>query len=317
MAQKYDIPRVYSDYRELVDRGGLDACVIATPDDLHYPMTMYALDAGLHVMCEKPLAMNARQAREMYEKAERAAVKHMVFFTWRWQPHYAYLKQLVDEGYVGCLHHCDIAWYHGYDRGTEYVWQFDPLRSNGILGNHGSHMTDFARWYGGEITGVGGHLASFIDRPGPDGQPMDAANDSAILTLAFENGAHGLIHVSAVMPGGPSQVMISLAGDAGTLQGAFGFFKADLLGARLGQQCLEMLPVPSDVCGGAVPSDVAEFTRLFCDHPVGDRLFIDAILEDRQPSPSFYDALKVQEVIGAALESHETGRWVSLGSDRV
>jgi predicted dehydrogenase len=313
IAGKYGVASVYTDYRAMIDEADLDACVVATPDDLHHPVTMYAMDAGLHVMCEKPLALTVSQAREMHEKAEAAGVKHMVFFTWRWQPHYIYLKQLVDEGYVGRLYHCVIAWYHGW--GRRYMWRFDPRRANGILGDLGSHMIDFARWYGGDIAAVSSHLARFIDRPGPDGQPMDAANDSAILTLAFESGAHGMVHVSGVMPGGPSQVAISLAGDAGTLRGTFGFFKAELLGARLGQQRLETLTVPADACG-ATPSDAAEFTRLFCDRPIGNRLFIDAILEGFQPSPSFYDGLKAQEVIGAALESHETGRWVSLGSDR-
>jgi predicted dehydrogenase len=66
MARKYEIPRVFTDYREMIARANLDAVVIATPQDLHYPMTMAALDAGLHVMCEKEMALNAHQAREMY-----------------------------------------------------------------------------------------------------------------------------------------------------------------------------------------------------------------------------------------------------------
>ena len=95
MARKYEIPRVFTDYRELIEEGDLDAVVVATPDDLHHPMTMAALDAGLHVLCEKPMALNAGQAGEMYDKAEAAGVKHMVFFTYRWWPSYRYLKQLV------------------------------------------------------------------------------------------------------------------------------------------------------------------------------------------------------------------------------
>ena len=85
----------------MIEKGDLHAIEIITPDDLHYPMTMDALDAGLHVLCEKPLALNAAQAKEMYEKAEAAGVVHMTFFTYRWLPHYRYLKELVDEGYVG------------------------------------------------------------------------------------------------------------------------------------------------------------------------------------------------------------------------
>ena len=70
MAVKYDVPRVYTDYREMIDRAGLDALVVSAPDDLHHAITMAALEAGLHVLCEKPLASYAAQAREMYETAK-------------------------------------------------------------------------------------------------------------------------------------------------------------------------------------------------------------------------------------------------------
>ena len=312
LAHKYDIPSVFTDYAEMIERSDLQAVVIVTPDDLHYPMTMHALEAGLHVMCEKPLALNVGQAREMYQKAEQAGVKHIVFFTYRWLPHYSYLKQLVDEGYVGRLFHCDISWHFGYGKGDGYMWRFDPRRANGILGDLGSHMIDFALWYGGDVAKVNAHLAAFVERPGPDGHSMDPANDSAMLTLSFENGAQGLVHVSAVTHVGHSRVLISLAGDAGALEGTFGLFGAELRGARQGQEGLETLTVPADLCGGVWPASFADVTRLFCEHPIGDRLFIDTILEDRPASPSFYDGLKVQEVIGAAIESDESGRWISV-----
>ena len=95
IAEKYGISHVFTDYRELIKKADLDAVVVATPDDLHFPMTMNALAAGLHVLCEKPLASNSDQAEKMYEKAQATRVKHMVLFTWRWQPHFQYLKQLA------------------------------------------------------------------------------------------------------------------------------------------------------------------------------------------------------------------------------
>lgn len=72
LANKYAIPTIYSDYREMIEQGNLDAVVVATPDDLHYPMVMAALDAGLHVICEKPLASSVAQAEAMVAKAEAA-----------------------------------------------------------------------------------------------------------------------------------------------------------------------------------------------------------------------------------------------------
>src|SRR3712207_1327556 len=87
MAIKYDIPAVYTDYREMLAKAKLDAVVVVAPDDLHYEMTMAALDAGLHVICEKPLTMNAQEARALADKAAAAGLQHMTFFTWRWTAH--------------------------------------------------------------------------------------------------------------------------------------------------------------------------------------------------------------------------------------
>src|SRR5437763_16585958 len=78
MAAKYSVPHVFTDYREMIAHGDLNALIVATPDDLHYEITMQALSAGLHVLCEKPLALRAAQAWEMYRKAEAARVRHMV-----------------------------------------------------------------------------------------------------------------------------------------------------------------------------------------------------------------------------------------------
>ena len=125
MAKKHDIPQVFSDYHTMIEKGNLDAVVVAAPDNLHYEMTMYALEHKLHVLCEKPLASNAVQAKEMYEKAESADVKHMAFFTWRWPPHHRYLKQLVDSGYIGRPFDAHIHYVADYARDGAYSWRFD------------------------------------------------------------------------------------------------------------------------------------------------------------------------------------------------
>src|SRR4051812_46562610 len=78
IAQQYAIPHVFTDYHTMIAEGYLHAVIVITPDDLHYPITMAALDAGLHVLCEKPLALNVSQASAMYEKARASGLKHMV-----------------------------------------------------------------------------------------------------------------------------------------------------------------------------------------------------------------------------------------------
>ncbi|MEW6753925.1 MAG: Gfo/Idh/MocA family oxidoreductase [Candidatus Latescibacterota bacterium] len=155
MARKYGIPAVYTDYREMIQKAGLDAVAVVTPDDTHYAMTTEALEAGLHVLCEKPLAPTAAEAKAMYEKAEAAGVKHMTFFTNRWHPHYRYLHELVEQGYVGRCFHAHILYMAGFSRGaTAHAWRYDRRRANGVLGDLGSHMIDLARWLVGDITQV-------------------------------------------------------------------------------------------------------------------------------------------------------------------
>ena len=96
MARKYDIPQVYTDYRTMLEDGELQAVIVATPDDQHYPVTMAALDAGLHVLCEKPFALQVTQVRKMLDKVEAIGIKHMIHFTYRWMPHFRYLHQESD-----------------------------------------------------------------------------------------------------------------------------------------------------------------------------------------------------------------------------
>ena len=82
VAADHSIPYVYTDYRQMITSDVLDAVVVVTPDALHYPITMAALEAGLHVMCEKAIALNADQARQMYEAADASGLVNMVGYTW-------------------------------------------------------------------------------------------------------------------------------------------------------------------------------------------------------------------------------------------
>ena len=123
VAAKHSIPRVFTDFREMIRSSKIEAIVVAVPDDLHHAVTMAALDAGLHVMCEKPLAVTVKDARAMCEKAESAGVTHMTNFT------------------------CSIRYLGSYGRGKTYAWRFDHAHGCGVLGDLGSHMIDLSRWF--------------------------------------------------------------------------------------------------------------------------------------------------------------------------
>ena len=221
MAKKYAIPQVFTDYRAMIEQGNLQALVVMTPDDLHYPIVMDALDARLHVLCEKPLARTAGEAKTMYDKAESVGVKHMTFFTYRWFPPFIHMKELIEQGYIGRCFHCNIRYFGGYARNAQYRWRFDRQRAHGSLGDFGSHMIDLARWYLGDIAKVSAHLATSVARDGADGHALDPANDSAVLNVAFRSGAQGSIHVSAVAHVGADgqQQHITLHGRGGDALG--------------------------------------------------------------------------------------------------
>jgi predicted dehydrogenase len=318
MASKYDIPRVFTDYQEMIEKADLQAVVIITPDDLHYPMTMDALDAGLHVLCEKPLACTAAQAKEMYEKAHGKGVKHMTFLPYRWLPHYTHLRALLDEGYIGRCLHCSFSYLAGFARGGEYSWRYDRQRANGALGDLGTHMIDLARWYVGEIADVSATLAVFVERRGSDGETLDSANDAAVLTVRFANGVQGSVQASAVAHvGAPMQEHhIRLHGDGGTLALDSPGSGAEIRGMQASEDEYRPLEVPDDLWGD-VDLTAPYFVKLrsaFESRSVGDRLFIDSILQDRPIIPSFYDGFKSQEVVDAAIASHDTCQWVRVNS---
>ena len=309
LAKKFGVAAVLTDYHDLIERGGIEALVVATPDDTHLPIVTAALDAGLHVLCEKPMANNAEDARTMYEKAQAAGVKHMVMFTYRWLPQYVYLHELVAEGRLGRCLHADLQCMMPYSRGR-YMWRFDRSRANGVLGDLGSHMIDLARWYMGDVVAVQARLASAGEWAGPDGPLAEPANNLAFFTLEFASGALATVQISAhAHPTyGWSRHHVALFGDAGTLEADL-HRASTVYAARPGAEP-EELPIPDRLWGAG---DRADALSVLFTEPVGPREFVDAIADDRPIEPTFYDGLKTQEVVDAALLSHERGCWVRVG----
>ena len=317
LAGKYEIPNVYSDWRVMLQRGDLDAVVVAVPDDLHFAITMTALDAGLHVLCEKPLAFSLQQAETMLAKAESAGVRHMTYFTWRWVPHIQYLRQLVDQGYIGRCYDVQLHYVGSYARGAAPGWKWDRQHGLGVLGDLGSHMIDLGRLLVGEMTQVQASLSVRVDKHDAQGASFEPANDSASLILRFANGATGGMFVSAAADLGDlgQEMRIVLHGDKGTLEAYANASTQIVSGLHDGASEFRVLPVPESILGGIDQSASLwrqQFPRLFTEQPVGTRLFIDSILAGTPVSPSFRDGMKAQAVIEAAFESDLTGCWADV-----
>ena len=317
VAKKFSIPSIYADYREMLNNEALDAVLVLTPDDCHYPMTMAAIETGCHVLCEKPLAKTTTEAEAMLEAATKKGLIHMTFFNQRELPHFAYAKRLIDDGFVGKPLH--FACRFTTQRSLQEIspsWHYDARKSTGALGNIGSHLIDMLRWFLGEVDRLTASIRTLRPPAVIDDERFVPVNDSALLHLEFKNGAHGTIYVGTVSATARSAKHYRIEGELGALEIDQSYSEpiSQIRGGKVGEH-LERISVPAELCGGAAePVELADYIQFVTSQPVGTRAFVDAILENRQLTPSFADGVAVQRIIDAALKASETHTWVSMSS---
>jgi predicted dehydrogenase len=315
VASKYRIPATFTDYRQLIADGGLDAIVVATPDDQHLPMALAAIDNGLHVLCEKPLATDVADARRMLEAAQQRGVKHMVLFTWRWQPHYQYLKSMIESGTFGDVYRAQFSFITGFARDNAYQWRLDPQRANGSLGDLASHMIDLITWYFGDVATVSATLGSSISRAHIAGHEAGSGNDSAHLSLGLTSGVLGVVDATTVSHCADMLVkhIVRIEAEQATLELEHIFFGehagTTIRLLRADEQHIRALTVPRGYFGSSDPNNMLD---IYAREPVGVLGFVAAIHENRWPQPDFAVGVKVQEVVDAALRSHHERRAVDL-----
>jgi predicted dehydrogenase len=322
LASRYHIARTYTDYEAMLAQEPLDVVVIATPNCLHHPMTMAALDAGKHVLCDKPLALDATQARQMAERAEQVGRRHFVPFIWRFLPASAYMKQIVDSGFVGQPYHVNVRYYNlGWgDVQGPMRWQYDKSQAgSGALGNIGSHAVHLIDWWLGGFRRVCAMLSTAVkERVLPDGSDRVPVNvdDSCAFLGELVDGTPVVFHASSVDLVSRVNVEIGIFGSDGSLvlQDDWGAPDAPtgrIYAMRKGELTPSLVPIPSRLTGEFL--DMPDyhtslrtcFTRMTAE-------FVNAIRADRPAAPNFHDGVRVQEVIDAVLQSAVQERWITL-----
>ncbi len=180
------VPR-FSDYKDMLKAGGLDAVQINTPHTLHFEQIMNSLDAGLHVLCEKPMCCTTSHAKEVIKKADESKKVLMISYQRHFQPAYRYIKQLVETGQLGEITYISALQCQGWKKGVAGTWrQIPELSGGGQLNDSGSHLMDMLLWLSG-LTAES--VYAFVDNCGT---PVDI---NSALTVKFTNGAQGTVSV--------------------------------------------------------------------------------------------------------------------------
>ena len=315
VAEAAGIRDVHTDAMELIQRDDLAAVAITTPPRAHRELAIAALEAGKHVLCEKPFALNATEAAAMRDAAEASGRTAMVGHEFRHTPQRAYIKQLLGEGYVGKFQLCTIELF--LDRYVTVqprplAWMAVESEGGGVLGALGSHYIDALRHWFGDVASVCGHLA--VLRP----DVMDTAtnrivksetDDTFVFTLQFKDG--GIATMSSSFAATPSRgAKIVVMGDNGTLiaeqTGPNPAENGVVIGSRDGSP-LKELEAPKQY----TPFTDARDPRLMAFRLLV-RAFTEGIERGMSPAPNFTDGLRCQEVLDAVRESSESGRTVKL-----
>ena len=304
---------VATNYEEIVNRDDVDAIIIATPNCTHVPIAMAAIRAGKHILCEKPIAMNAGEAKQLAALADQAGVRHMTAFTYRFVPAMRYLSHLVNQGDLGEPYHyrsCRLQDWGSRGLGWRQV---KKLAGSGELGDMLSHRIDFAHLLVGRLKRLVAHM--IIKHQLRQGMPSDLEDWVAILG-EFQNGATAVLE-SSKLASGRNESWRSL--DYVEINGSersFVFITGEwnqLKTGRIGGPGFETLPVPEEFWRWpGSPRDIRAGDPLVTFRYDQAWEFMDAIRQQRPCTPDFHAGAQAQEVMDAAIISATDQRWVEL-----
>lgn len=312
-----------TDYQEVCSHPDVDAVIIATPNFTHRPMSLAAAQHGKHVMCEKPLGLNASEVREMYHAARDAGLVHMTAFTYRFAPSMRYIAHLVDSGGLGEPRHFRSQRFLDWPE-TSWAWrQYKDKAGAGDLFDMTIHRLDFAIGMLGPIARVCGAVAQFVPRDKtPDGQdcPPSEVDDWSSLIGEFQSGAvgvwegttlakgygfNGFGHEWAEINGSEASAVYRLHEPNQVWLGRTG---KDLSPEPVPEEFLKPAGSPRDPSDGE-PATVFRYDLVW--------EFVSAITEGRDAKPSFYDGLRAQVIADSVLTSQEERRWIEIPDEPV
>lgn len=305
-AREHGIPKTFTSVDALLGSDCIDAVSIVTPDPFHAPIAIQCMKAGKHTLCEKPLALNYTDASKMVKVARKQKVINMVNLSYRNWPAIQAVAQLISSGGIGEPRHVEAsylqAWlvsriWGDWRKEERWLWRLSTSHgSNGVLGDVGVHIVDFATFPVGPIRKVYCQLKTFPKIKGNRiGKYVLDANDSAMINVTFANGALGTIHTTRWCGGHTNRLFLKVAGTEGTVE------------------------IDSDrgikqyrVCSGKNLANNTWREVPVKDTPSNYQRFVHSIRSGINDEPSFLTGAQVQKVLDACIESNQKDAPVIL-----
>ena len=303
----------YHDYQDILARDDIDVVTIATPNSSHERIAVEALQAGKHVLCEKPLALSLEGAKRMSAAARAAGRVNSVNYRYRWVPAARYLKTLIETGEVGAVRQIFMNYFNAavLDPTTPIQWRQTRAEGGGILADIGSHLIDLSLWLLGPIRRVRCDRWTFTPErlSGDQGMVPVDVDDAATCGLAFASGAVGVMNASGLCLGRLNHQRIEVYGTEGGVVYEIdrpGDIGGDRLHACFGEaqhRLVGIAPAPTQPWHSGTPLD--PFLDVF-----------QAIHDGREAAVTFADAVRVQAVLDAAERSAASGGvWVDVPAE--
>lgn len=316
IAKTHNILHAYTTVQDTINCPEVQAVTIATPPFLHYDMAKAALNAGKHILLEKPTTLNEAQAQELYELATEKNLIATMNFEFRYIPAWQRLSELLNDGYVGNVRYAKVDWLVSSraDANRPWNWYAQKDLGGGALGAIGSHAFDYITWLLGDVKRVSARLStSILQRPDPfDNDQLKSVTADDTCNILLELGSQVPVQVclSSVAMQGRGH-FIEIYGDRGTLvlgsdnqkDYVHGF---KLLGSQNNEPLQELL----------IPASL-EFAKTYDDGRIAPiarvvDAWVHAIQTGKPMSPSLKDGVVSQRIMDVCHRSNDTDRWVTL-----
>ena len=311
---KFNIKERYNSVDELLDKADIDAVTNTTPDAFHKDISIKVINKNKHIFCEKPLAENYQDAKEMCDALKNKNLVNMVNFSYRNSSGYQELVKVVQSGKIGNIIHMDANYYQSWlstkywgDWRTQdkWLWRLSTNHgSMGTLGDIGVHIFDFASFPIGSIKKLNAKLKTFESKGDKIKDYVLDANDSFISMVEFENGALGTITSTRFATGYSNRLELRIFGDKGAVKIEFDdpinegnkfMFTDDInrefssKGDKLKWEIIETKPCLNN------------FEK-----------FIDSISHNNNHEPNFIRGAEIQKILDKCSESSLSDSWVVI-----